>query len=32
MYLPYVTEVFINADTDKEAVETFNQINLKIIA
>ena len=26
MYLPYVTEVFINADTDKEAVETLTNL------
>ena len=32
MYLPYVTEVFINADTDKEALETFYQINLKTLS
>ena len=32
MYLPYVTEVFINANTDKEALETFNQINLKTLS
>ena len=32
MYLPYVTEVFINADTDKEALETFREIDLKTLS
>ena len=32
MYLPYVTEVFINADTDQEALETFREIDLKTLS
>ena len=29
VYIPHVTEIFITADTDKEALETINKLRLE---
>ena len=29
VYIPYETEIFITADTDKEAIETINKLRLE---
>ena len=32
VYVPCVTEVYINADTDKEATETINNLDPKTLS